>query len=206
MPFLYVLLYIACVLFGAGLLALVFAAFCCSKHKKAIAIILCVPLIILYFSQFFNRDRSGYYEASLTIDSKTVFCIADVEVPLSEEDGRFYLLNTLYLPYQKVYHDLCADYDPHVSDNTIILSCSQAEYECKIALSNPATDTSFALLDDIMVSNYGPCCASKDSDFFHLSDCPHVKSIQPENLLYFSSEKEAWCLGFEMCDDCWNRW
>lgn len=146
-----------------------------------------------------------YYEATLFVDDKAVFCIADVKVLYSSKAGSTYWINELLLPYGKSYSPTHGGYDPNDSRNLLSLGSAQAVYSCKIVLSHPATDASFALLDDIMISNYGPCCASKGSDFFHLSDCPHAKSIKPENLVYFSSDKEAWCLGFEMCNDCWNR-
>lgn len=146
-------------------------------------------------------EKSEYeetYEATLFIDEKPVFCLAEVY----KSDGRYVVVNVL-LPYgNHEYTD--NEYDPE--EGSARLSLGDSDWDCTVVLNDPATDASYDMLNNVVVSNYGEFCGSKLSDMYHLLDCPHAKRINRENHIYFETREEAEILGFIFCSDCSDRY
>lgn len=140
-------------------------------------------------------ERSSYdetYEAILTIDKNPVFCLAEI----SHSDDE-YIIWEVHLPYGKSCYTEC-EYDPSESIEQIDIN----DYYCFIELIRPATEQSYAMLENTFISNYGEVCASKVSDTFHYLECPAAKRINPSNLVYFQDEREARIFGFSPCGQC----
>jgi methylphosphotriester-DNA--protein-cysteine methyltransferase len=47
-----------------------------------------------------------------------------------------------------------------------------------------------------------PFAASKKSDIYHCEECPIVKKIKPENLIWFNTAQEACNAGYSPCSIC----
>ena len=146
-------------------------------------------------------EKSEYretYEATLFIEEKPIFCLAEVQ----KYEGR-YLIQNVLLPYgNHEYTD--NEYDPE--EGSARLSLGDSGWDCTIVLNDPATDMSYDMLNNVVVSNHGEFCGSKSSDIYHLLDCPHAKRINRENYTYFETRKEAEALGFVFCSDCNERY
>ena len=141
------------------------------------------------------------YEATLYIDNKSVFCIA--HLIKNSEPEITHTISKISFPYGKSQY-LDERYDPNYENNEV--SLSDWDIECKIILTHPVTQTSWEILQNEVVSNYGEFCGSKESDTFHLLSCPQAKKIKKVNLVYFSSYKEAVVLGYEFCDSCHQKY
>lgn len=138
------------------------------------------------------------YEATLFVYEKPIFCIASV----CKEDSSYTAYNLL-LPYGSSV-EIEGLYDPELG--CFHLELGEHYHYCKLEIGVPATSTSFELLSHITVSDSGDFCGSRISKTYHLLDCPHVKSISPENFIYFESDAEADVLGYLFCLDCLNRY
>lgn len=147
-------------------------------------------------------ERGSYretYEATLYIDEKAVFCLAEVD-----KSGIYYTIFNILLPYgRNEYIDDCA-YEPDAKSNWVDLG--EWDTSCKIVLHNPATVDSYSRLDSTVVSNYGEFCGSKEDGTFHFKKCYHARKIDEKNLVYFSSDSEADALGFVMCERCRDKY
>lgn len=142
------------------------------------------------------------YEAILYIDEKPIFCIATIDKRIDDRNPR-YFISEIALPYgHSEYVD--AEYDPE--DDFAEICLGEWGWRYKLTLKDPATEDSYKMLENEVVSNYGEFCGSKGSDKFHLLDCQNVKNISPQNLIYFESEKEADALGYTMCSICADRY
>lgn len=153
-----------------------------------------------------KSDFHEYYEAVLTISEDTsFFCIVELEKETDPDPewGVSYRIMSIQLPYGKMSYPK-QEYDPDSNRNTV--SVGPDGWRCDIVIRNPATEDSYTLLENAIVSNYGEFCGSKYSDIFHLLDCPHAQKISRENLVYFQSEKIASILGYTMCASCQDRY
>ena len=156
---------------------------------------------------FFEKSNySETYEATLYFHDKPIFCLVDMERETESDEGESYssyLIKTIYLPYG---HSIELDYEEYTPNRVNHYRLGEYSYDCQLVLNHPANEASFDLLNNTIVTNYGNCCANKQSDIFHFTDCPKVKSINKQNLIYFDDDTEAFVLGFEMCEDCKDRW
>ena len=160
------------------------------------------------FSQFASKAEIGAfyelgeyettYEATVYIDEKPVFCL----VEFYRYEGQYTLSNILLPNGKSEYLD--DEYDPECAP--VRVSLSDWGWTCHIVLNSPATESSYAKLDNFVVSNHGEFCASKTSDSYHLRDCRHAKTIAPKNYIYFETQKEAEVCGYQFCTECNDRY
>lgn len=161
-------------------------------------------------------ERSNYdesYEAYIYPDENSdasILCIVDLYKGTDADvypyrDSQRIRYNTRYtiyavnLPYGKVnYVDEL--YDP--KDSAHYIGLGEWSRDCRIELIGIATESSYQRLENFVITNYGPYCASQNSDIFHDADCRHVTSITDKNLVYFHSPEEAEVCGYTRCSVC----
>lgn len=160
-------------------------------------------------------DKTEYpqdYEAILTIDDKPIFCIVTldksdeyVEYAHGERTKRItvYTITNVSLPYG---HSKSVEAKYDKENNTATVSLGEWGNSYKLTLKGPADSTSYDVLKNEIVSNYGEFCGSKESDKYHLPKCKYAKNIGPENLVYFASQNEAEALGYTFCATCADRY
>lgn len=154
-----------------------------------------------------EKEYSETYEATLYFEEKAIFCLAEMHHDTYEDEDRkktysYYWIDEIRLPYG---HAIIIDeeYEPEKTNCYSVCGASLwNDYDCDIVLIHPATSNSYDLLRSAVVTSYGPCCASRDSDKFHFLSCPSVANIREDNLVFFQSPEEADLLGFEGCDLC----
>lgn len=179
--------------------------------KCILSAILVIGLINIVLSHLFESNEIGAfyekseytekYEATLYIGKKPVFCIATVD-KWKDEGKSNYLITEVSLPYghsEYVY----GEYD--IKERRAKLYFGECGWDCYITLKEPATSTSYTILENEVVSNYGLFCASKDSDTYHFQGCMFLNNIKPQNLVYFENEKEAEVIGYKICSICADR-
>lgn len=146
---------------------------------------------------FYERsDYNETYEATLYIDGRPIFCLAE----MSRYDGEYHI-REVHLPYgRSQYTD--EEYDPDEAPEGISIN----DVDCRIKLLYPADTSSYTRLANTFTSNYGDFCAGASSDVYHFRNCYAAQNIAKENLIFFLNEKEAETFGFSMCGLCRNRY
>lgn len=178
-----------------------------SLSSAVLPAILVLGLLNLIGMTFFAKEEIGaFYEKSsyqanynalLKIEGgTTVFCIATIE----REEGYPYHVVKLSLPYGKKQFPDESSFAK--DDDYIFLSLGRNGWRCELALDDLASEKSYVVLDSYVVSNSGDFCASIESDTYHAVECRYVKKIKRERLVYFQSERDAECLGYEYCKTC----
>lgn len=182
------------------------------RGQKATCIILSFILVIgfcgVIAETFFSTTEIGSflekssfeenYEATIYAGEKPIFCIVNV---WKEHDkyGDSYYISYINLPYGKS-DDIDQEYYPERDDNTIDIGDN--DVECKIVIRNVATEYSYELLKNEVVTAYGKYCGSKDGEKFHSLSCVSAKNIKDENMIFFESETEAYLFGYDPCENC----
>lgn len=166
----------------------------------AVNLVLQAALENTQIGAFYEEEYySETYTATLLIDETPIFCI----VEMSRTGKTDYFISKIYLPYGKTQY-LEAEYDTTDSRNEIALGYWGDLYS--IVLDYPVTELSFARLSHETVSNYGAFFSSKNSDMFHFDGCTIEGPIPQEDFIYFRTDKEAYAFGYEMCNDCRDRY
>lgn len=154
---------------------------------------------------FFEVDYeyTEQYEAYVYIKDKPIYCIATVEKIIDREaKSKDYYITRIELPYNKTEYDLWEEYNPKSEKNQVWLG-ADAE-RCKIIIRNVATDKSFEVLENTVVTAYGDYCASRAGKTFHWHWCPSAANISDKNKVFFESETEAIALRFSACQLCFG--
>ncbi len=141
------------------------------------------------------------YEAFIYVYDKPIFCLVDMH---RDGDGNYsyYMLDQVYLPYG---HSCEVD-DEYVpgNHNEVTIFSRYNDVDCDIVLMRPATEASQTILKNTTFSSVasGEVCTSINSDIYHYPDCPVVKRIPPDNLVYLEYEIEAYLLDLQSCEVC----
>lgn len=182
-----------------------------SGHKK-ICVILSAIIIVgsfgLVADKFFSTTEIGSffekssfeenYEAVFYIDEKPIFCIAEIWKE-HYENGTSYRISYINLPYGKS-KDVDEEYYPDIDENIIYLGDNSQR--CKIVIGHVATERSYEMLENEVITAYGDFCGSKDGNKYHLTSCPSAKRIKDKNMIFFESEIEADIFRYEPCETC----
>lgn len=167
-----------------------------------INLVLSVLLASTEIGNFYEKDEfSADYEATLYVRDTPIFCI--VEVRKWTDDGeKSYYIEKVKLPYGHEDEQVDAEYD--AEKNRAVVSLGHRETDYDLELKGLATQASYKMLADMVVTNYGEFCGSKEAGVFHRLDCHHVSSIKPQNLVYFDNADQADALGYSACDTCFS--
>ena len=187
-----------------------------STIKKAAKIMVISLLVILAFkliNLYENREWRESYEAYIVpteYESLKIYCIIDVI-----QNPRRTLISELHFPFghsqfcDSSYRSDDDYYDWKRCDNYVNIHSDYDTYEVQVVLDNIATQESYEELDSLYERGIGEAYASKNSDVFHIrfskSDCPHGKTIEGKNKIYFYDHRDAEIMGFRICSWCQNN-
>lgn len=161
----------------------------------------------LILDQFFSVERMGafYEKSSYTLDydamieldeGTSFFCIATIE-----KDGGEYEVTKLCFPYGKVRYPEYTAF--HAGEQIKFrLGNSFDDSWCELVLNEPATASSYTLLENLEFSRDSAFYASKNSDVYHIWQCRYLKKIKADNLIRIQNDRVAAVLGYEPCEAC----
>lgn len=162
---------------------------------------LCIilPLAILLFCGLIEpllekEPTQESYEATILLDNRAIFCIAD-----GYPEHKYVRLDTIHLPYGRTEY---IDEKYYADDSSVDVSLGVWGLDGELVLGKLATENSYERLENQIIASSGDFCASRKSDVFHFAGCPSAKNIKPENKVWFDDDRIAFALGFEICDRC----
>ena len=148
------------------------------------------------------------YEATIYLDEKPIFCLADMRREIDEyDDGERvrkyvnYWIDYIYLPYGKEGYVDDSEYSPQRGGRVYLPTSWE---DVKIVLDRPANKESHKKLEAEVVTAYGPICASRSGDTYHRNECSMAQRIKTENKVFFEDEHEAYILGYEAWQRCFG--
>lgn len=153
------------------------------------------------------------YEAYIYIEGKPVFCIAEINKWIDQyesgagrsENDVSYVITSLKLPYGREVQNIEDEYYLSKENNQVYLGTEFWE-SYKIEIGSVATERSYKVLDNTVISSYGEFCASKKGDKYHYLSCPAAANISNQNMVFFENGLEADVLQYEFCDLCAENW